>query len=214
LPPNKNLFKPALFLVALMRISTSKTEVMHLLRAWIAISLAFSILFGGLASVQNFIVTFLIAGFTVGLGFLFHELAHKVLAQRYGCFAEFRAFDSMLILAILMSFLGFIIAAPGAVMISGRVSKKANGLISSAGISTNIVLACLFLLSGFVFGYNLVSFLGAYINSLLAAFNLIPVWHFDGSKVLAWNKLVYAVMAVLALGLFFATPIIFSAIGG
>lgn len=196
-----------------MRIATSKTEVMHLLRAWLAISVAFTILFGGLSSVHGFFVTLLVAGFTAGLGFLFHELSHKIVAQRYGCFAEFRAFDSMLVLAILMSFFGFILAAPGAVMISGRIGRKANGLVSSAGIATNAVLASLFLLSGLAFGYNFVSFTGAYINSLLAAFNLIPVGQFDGSKVLAWNKLVYAALAVLALGLFFATPIIFSAAG-
>ncbi len=191
-----------------MRISTSRTELFSIARAWAAISLAFTILLGGLSSMQNFLLTFVVSAVTVGLGFLLHELSHKVLAQKYGCFAEFRAFDVMLVLAIIMSFFGFIIAAPGAVFISGRVDTEANGKISSAGISMNILLSSLFLLSAFVFGPNIISFLGAYINALLAAFNLIPVWQFDGSKVFAWNKVVYGSLAILTIGLFFTSAVV------
>lgn len=193
-----------------MKIRTSRTEIFHLLRAWVAISIAFSVLLGGLGSVQKFIATFLVAALTVGIGFLFHELSHKIVAQRYGCFAEFRASDPMLLLAIAMSFLGFVFAAPGAVMIAGHVNRKENGIISSAGIVMNMFLVVVFILLGLAFGYNSIFSIGAQINATLAAFNLIPVWNLDGSKVLSWNIAVYVLLAIAAAGLYFIAPVAFS----
>ena len=83
----------------------------------------------------------------MGLGFLLHQLAHKFVAQKYGCVAEFRAFDQMLYLAVgLAFFVGFIFAAPGAVMIRGYVDRRKNGIISIAGPAVNIMLAVIFLI--------------------------------------------------------------------
>src|SRR3989339_1525964 len=124
-------------------ISTSEFELRDILKAWVAVSIAFGIILSN--SVADFYSKFMIASLTVGIGFLFHELGHKFVAQRYGCFAEFRSFDNMLLLAIAMSFFGFVFAAPGAVMISGRISKSRSGRISAAGPVVNIVLAMLFL---------------------------------------------------------------------
>ena len=47
--------------------------------------------------------------------------------------------------------------------------------------------------------------IGLTINSLLGAFNMIPVMPFDGAKILAWNKSVYAITAIIAVGLYFAS---------
>ena len=83
---------------------------------------------------------------------MLHELAHKFVAQKYGCVAEFRAFDQMLMLALgLAVLIGVIFAAPGAVMISGMVTRKENGYISVAGPLTNYILGVIFLLLLFVF---------------------------------------------------------------
>src|SRR3989339_681370 len=112
-------------------ISTSEFELRDILKAWVAVSIAFGIILSN--SVADFYAKFIIASLTVGIGFLFHELGHKFLAQRYGCFAEFRSFDTMLILAIAMSFFGVVFAAPGAVFISGHVNARKNGRISAAG---------------------------------------------------------------------------------
>ena len=191
-----------------------KREIYDLAKAWFMISLAFTILFSGGYFVfvefnyTAFLTAFLVSGFTVGLAFLFHEIMHKIVAQKYGCKAEFRAFSRMLWLALLMSFFGFIIVAPGAVMISGFLTKKQNGKISLAGPLTNIILALLFLTlllitksltNSFMF---LVLSYGFRINSLLALFNMLPFGFFDGAKVLFWNKTIYTIFALIALALF------------
>ena len=187
------------------KINTSEAEIRDLIKAWIAVSIAFSMIMRGLAGL-SFYQVFIVAAITVGTGFLLHELGHKLVAQRYGCFAEFRSFDQMLLLAIIMSFFGFVFAAPGAVMISGPVGTRRNGIISAAGPVVNILLALFFLLLLFV-SYGsfmaIISFYGLFINSWLALFNMIPVWNFDGAKVLRWNKKVYGIIVAIALFLMF-----------
>lgn len=195
----------------------SRIEIQELVKAWFFISLAFMVLFSNgyrIFSLNSsyIILTFIISAFTVGLAFLLHELAHKAVAQNYGFEAEFRAFHSMLWLALLFSFFGFIIAAPGAVMIKAfRISREKNGKIALAGPLVNIILAIiflllLFLLTGFELGVLKKLFLfGFTINSLLALFNLIPFPPFDGSKVFIWNKVVWIILTVFALILYISS---------
>ena len=190
--------------VMLGSISTSRTELVDLIKAWLAISIAFAILLGGSIFSFGFINVFMISSLSVGLGFIAHEMSHKVVAQKYGCFAEFRAWDKMLILAVVMAFFGFIIAAPGAVMISGPVGRRRNGKISAAGAIANLVIALLFLslllipVTGTPY---LIAKYGFMINTWLALFNMIPIWMFDGKKVLRWNKVVY--FSMLGVGIIF-----------
>lgn len=161
----------------------SRVEIIDLLKAWIVISIAFAIARG--FSLGNLLMSASI----VGSGFLVHELSHKFFAQQYGCWSEFRSDDRMLLIALMFSFLGFVFAAPGAVLISGRLSKRQNGIVSLAGPLSNLVMALLFL-PFFEFGFM--------INSYLAIFNMLPFYPFDGSKVFAWNKAVFAVTFVIA----------------
>jgi Zn-dependent protease len=179
----------------------SEIEKHHLLKAWVAISLAFAILMADIFSI-SFVLYFFISLFTVGIGFLLHELAHKLVAQRYGCFAEFRADDRMLIFSILSAFLGFIFAAPGAVLIFGHVTKEKNGKISIAGPATNIFLAILFFVLKFFFRsqYILSEIFdyGFQINSFIALFNMIPFMNFDGQKIWSWNKPVYILAVIIS----------------
>ena len=182
-------------------INTSETEIRDLVKAWLAISFAFAmVLRHGIE--LSFYQVFIVSAVTAGTGFLLHELGHKFVAQRYGCFAEFRSFDQMLFLAIVMSFFGFVFAAPGAVMIMGRIDAKRNGIISAAGPVVNLILALFFLSILFMFPSGLLeilAFYGFYINSFLALFNMIPFGLFDGSKIIRWNKKVYSMIVGIAL---------------
>jgi Zn-dependent protease len=178
-----------------MKITTSRKEIMDISKAWIAITIAFAIVLRGSLS---FVESLLVSAIAVGLGFLLHELGHKIVAQYYRCFAEFRSFDPMLLLAIAMSFLGFVFAAPGAVMIQGYVNTERNGKISVAGPVINLALALIFLALGFIVGQNIIFLYGFRINVWLALFNMIPFGNFDGAKILRWNKRIYG--GVVALG--------------
>src|SRR3989344_1749993 len=105
-----------------IKIKTSKEEIRDLIKAWIAISIAFAIALNNPFDnpLNLFFQNLIVAAIAVGFGFLLHELAHKVVAQRYGCWAEFRSWDLMLLVAIALAFFaGFVFAAPGAVFISG-----------------------------------------------------------------------------------------------
>ena len=186
------------------KFTTSNKEIKDLLKAWIAVSIAFALVLGGVT--LAFFSSFILSLVVVGTGFLLHELGHKIVAQKYHYFAEFRSFDQMLFLAIIMSFFGFVFAAPGAVMIGGAsISKEHNGKISVAGPLVNIILAILFM----ILFYTTTTFIhtiaeyGLRINAWLALFNMIPVWQFDGAKIWKWKKQVWIGMVILGLMLLF-----------
>ena len=200
-----------------MRFRFSKREVIDLTKAWVALSIAFGVVltvrengisfFSSDSFIFRLISTSTISAITVGIGFLLHESAHKYVAQKYGHFAEFYSSDQMLLLALLMSPLGFIIALPGAVMISGMITRTQNGKISIAGPLINFVLAIIFAVIAFSFDNVIVRVISQYgfmINTWLGLFNLIPVWEFDGKKILAWSKRNYFLMVILGVFLFFA----------
>ena len=196
-----------------------RREKKDLLFAGVIISLAFAVLLsGGFRVFSDFnsgVLFIFIASFlTAGIGFLLHEMMHKYVAQSYGLYAEFKAFYGMLWLALAFSFLGFIIAAPGAVFISGFMNKEKNGKISLAGPATNIVLSLIFLILLFIAGLMqidslfLFAGLGLRINALLAAFNMIPVMPFDGAKVMLWSRKAYWITLVIAIILFIVSFLI------
>lgn len=189
----------------------SRTELIHLARAWIIISIAFAIAFTGFSLTNAFLIAILVSALTVGVGFLFHELAHKYFAQRYGCWAEFRAFDKMLVLALFLSFFGFIFAAPGGVYIKGNIPIHKRGRISLAGPVTNMILALLFF--GLIFAvpqYAGVMVYGMYINAILGLFNMLPIPPIDGFKILKWSKSVFAIFIIIAAGIMFFSFRVFS----
>jgi len=196
-----------------VNIRFSQRELKDLLVAWIALGVAFAI-FINYDLVQGLLVgrapnTVAVGGalavslLTAGIGFLLHELAHKVVAIRFGQIAEFRADYNMLFLAVVSALAGFLFAAPGAVHHRGRITERENGLISLAGPVTNVALAFVFLpllLAGWFGFFGGILFeigaLGVSLNLLLAGFNMIPFGPLDGKKVLAWSTPVYVAAAV------------------
>jgi len=197
-----------------IHIHTSNTEIKDLFTAWIFISFAFAIArtvekgikFSTFFSI-DFLIFMAISAATVGIAFLAHEFAHKVIAQRYHCWAEFRADLTMLAVGVLTSFLGVVFIAPGAVMIFGNITYKQNGKISLAGPLTNIILAIALLPLLFIkFKSTIVTEIitaGYLINAWLALFNMIPFGNFDGAKIYAWDRKVFYITILVAAFLIF-----------
>lgn len=187
-------------------VEFSERELLDLAIAWGVLSIAFAIFFGRperLAADPGFAVWLtVLSALTVGVGFMLHELAHKVVAVRFGQVAEFRADYGMLFVAVLSALIGFIFAAPGAVHHRGRITEREHGLIAVAGPVTNLVLAVLFapllLLGGVLWQ---IGALGILVNAFLAAFNMIPYGPLDGKTVIGWSKAVFAVTLLASVGL-------------
>jgi Zn-dependent protease len=189
-------------------------ERSDLLIAWLAISIAFSLIFtrGGV-TLETFLVFLVVSLLTVGIGFILHELAHKFTAMRYGYWAEFRKDNLMLLIAVVMAALvGVVFAAPGATVIYGSfITREQNGKISAAGPAVNLVLCGVFAILALIAGsisipmLALVGMVGLQVNAMIAAFNMLPVSVLDGRKVLAWNPAVFVVMIVAAFGILLAS---------
>ena len=195
------------------KLRFSRIELQQIGISILVLSLAFTIFFTdplnrGI-SPYAFAFFFGVSLVAVVTGFAFHEMAHKLLAQKYGCWAEFRMSTFGLLFALVTAFMGFIFAAPGAVHISGRITKEQSGKISVAGPLTNATVGGAFLALTFAFAvfapdWFRVPWTIAFINLILGAFNMIPFPPFDGSKVLSWNIGVYA-LAVAVVGTLLAT---------
>ncbi len=184
-------------------------ERRDLLIAWLAISVAFTLIYirGGV-NLNTFLLLFVMSLVTVGVAFVLHELAHKFTAMRYGYWAEFQKDNQMLLVAVVMAALvGVVFAAPGATYVYGNATRTENGRISAAGPITNLVLcipfAALVLLTGGAGLLGLVGIVGLRINAMIATFNMLPISVLDGRKVLDWNPAVFAVLIVASIGLLF-----------
>ena len=179
-------------------------ERRDLIIAWLAISIAFTLIFvrGG-ADIFGLIFFFALSLITVGVAFVLHELAHKFAAMRYGYWAEFQKDNMMLLVAVVMAALaGIVFAAPGATYVYGNVTRTENGKISAAGPITNLVLcipfAALMLFGGGLIG--IVGLVGLRVNAMIATFNMLPISILDGRKVLAWNPAAFALLMAASVG--------------
>src|SRR5437016_12832702 len=125
--------------------------------AILALSGAFTVLFirseltSFLSNPSLFLaIVFPSALLAVGTGVGLHEIMHKVVAQRYGLWAEFRYNPRGLLFAfVLAAAIGFLYGAPGATWISGNVTREQNGRISAGGPLTNLAIATVLILVSF-----------------------------------------------------------------
>jgi Zn-dependent protease len=181
----------------------SRREVSELVIASIVMSIAFAFVMSNLFGSGFFaiLLSLPIAAVSVSTAFVLHELAHKYMAQRYGCWAEF-FFDKMwLVIGLFIAvFAGFVFMAPGAVVYHGNVSKKETGIIAAAGPLTNVVISLVALPFFFILIISdsiiivyagLIAYMVAFINIFLAAFNMIPFGDFDGLKIWRWSPGIY-----------------------
>jgi Zn-dependent protease len=198
------------------QITTSRTEVMNIGIAYAVLTLDIVILFsghdlaaGGLSRGGFYGITSTIVAVSAGAaftGFVAHELAHKIAAQRRGFWAEFRLSPFGLLLSLVTATFGFLFAAPGATMVGGinPADVRSWGRTSLAGPMSNAVFAAAFYAGAvgtFLVGSSIAGWLLvlAFINAWFGAFNLIPFGPLDGAKVFRWDRVVW-VFAIVGTG--------------
>ncbi len=169
-----------------------RSEIVDLLVSWAAITLAFSADY----LMRGYFIGVGIAGIAVGTGFVFHELAHRQVALRYGLFARYRAWYTGLLVAVAIAFAtaaafgkSFVIAAPGAVYIVGAmgfIHPAVELRIAEAGPAANIAVSLSFLILSYFVGYpwRLYFAIISSVNAVLAFFNLLPFPPLDGYKIM------------------------------
>ena len=149
--------------------------------------------FSGGLSVGFLLEIALVAAVAALTGFVAHEMAHKVSAQRRGYWAEFRMSPLWLVFSLVISaFSGILFAAPGATVIGGMGNPQDWGRTALAGPAINMVFSVTFYAAAMVAilaGSGLAVWLLflAFINGWFATFNLIPFGPLDGRKVLTWS---------------------------
>ncbi len=148
---------------------------------------------------------------TVVVAFLFHELAHRFVARRFGCLAVYKIWPVGIIMGLLFMFLGLKFAAPGAVVIYpymfGRwgyrmvhLTDNEMGIIASSGISVNLLFALLFKpLTGTLIWQGIDVFGSmSFVNAWLALFNLLPIPPLDGIKIISWKPVIWVGLILTA----------------
>ena len=190
--------------------SFSRIEIRDILISIAVLTIAFTVMLArsnpkyfSTDPVTNTLSWLAISLILVVTSFILHEMGHKFVAQHFGAWSEYRMYPLGLLLCIVSSLIGILFAAPGAVYINGRIDDKMNGKISIAGPTVNLVLGFIALVISLVVDGRMgaIMHLMAHLNGFLAAFNLIPIFPLDGSKVLKWNPVVYVAALALAIAL-------------
>ena len=212
----------------------SKTEKEHLALAMGAFTVALGLMqVGGIFSISSLGIAPWVIGIllsmpvmfiAIGPAFLLHEIGHKIVAKKNGCWAEFRADPRGLRNGVLIAaLLGIVFMAPGAVMVAGLVTRRQNGHIAVAGPLVNLSLFIIgvplwgavigltgaaefantaYLVNGSLVWQSMVFDIGFYwlgANLFLGLFNMLPFGPLDGLKVKDWNESVfYLVLAIFA----------------
>ncbi len=170
---------------------TVKNEIRDIVIAVTVIALIFS--YPNFSQFTMYLLAVIIA-------FLFHELAHRFVARKFGVVAFFKLWPEGLLFGMMFMFLGLKFVAPGAVVIYpyafGRwghrvvhLTQTEIGLVSFAGIASNLFFAAFFKL----FIGDLFTFL-SFVNAWLAFFNLLPIPPLDGSKIYRWKPWFWLVL--------------------
>ena len=215
IPPREYMYFPKGSLDVAKPGSFSRLEVTHILISMFVLTIAFAIalsdssLLSGKFNLENMPFYLFLSFLAISLGFFFHEMSHKFMAQRLGLWAEYRMFPQGLLFALSLSVLtGFVFAAPGAVMFRGSSNKYETSKIAMAGPLANIIIATVCVLVYFAFNsffevepYGTIIGVVCYINAFLAIFNLLPFGPLDGTKIIRGNATAWIIMLVVSISL-------------
>ena len=187
-----------------------RKEFIDLTLSWIAITIAFSADY----LLRGYLIGVVLSGLAVGTGFIFHELAHRQVALRYGLYARYRAWYSGLLLAVVMAFSTtllfgrtFVFAAPGAVYIVGafglipptiELKVAEAGPLANIGVSIAFFLASMFVQPPWSIYLVFIS----RVNAILAFFNLLPIPPLDGYKIMRVSSIKWVLLFAASLALF------------
>jgi len=182
-------------------------ELLDLILSWVVLSIAF----GTGYIFRGNLVGLALAFIAVATAFVFHELAHREVARRYGLYARYKAWYTGLLAALIISLLTakafgspFVIAAPGAVYIyayMGIPPPDVEYRVALAGPLTNAVLAAILLIASYFTTYPLklyLTFIGS-VNAWIAIFNLIPLPPLDGYKIFRYSITLWALVILFAI---------------
>jgi len=180
----------------IFKIKFSKLEILHLSIATILVTAVGLSLNNYRYISWEFLIIFVSA-------FLVHELAHKLLAQFYGSWAEFRTNSYGLLVTAFSAipFIPFKFIAPGAVVIDLSDRSKF-GRVAFVGPLTNLIMGFIFFILSYQYPLIGYLYIGALFNSWIALFNLLPFGNLDGQKIFSWNKIVWIFMMAATMGLF------------
>ena len=166
-------------------------------------------IFGALSNTEYFVRFTLVGLLTFTPGFIIHEIAHKIQARKYGCWAEFRASPGGLRFGVILAALiGVVFMAPGAVMVAGNTTREQFGKIALAGPVSNVVLWCIGLAFAVTFGAPDISshsdtfiFYWMMANGILGALNMLPFGPLDGKKIRTWSVPVFWIWLIICISM-------------
>ncbi len=145
----------------------------------------------------------------VAISLLAHELSQKLAARRLGLETTFKAWGSGLLLGWLLALVGGFFPGYGSTYVKQldwwyEHKKEKTGIIFALGPLVSLALAFAFwtlttlttsslLMASGKVGYT--------INLVIVIFNLIPIqaaggFVWDGKKILAWNKTIWATLVI------------------
>lgn len=193
----------------------SKLELKHIFVAMSVLTISFafalsynSILWSHLSNgfcVNRCLQGCLLSFLGVITAFFFHEISHKLMAQYYGLWSEFRMYPKTLLISFILSITtGFVFAVPGAVIFRGEPRPFEEGKIAMAGPLANIFLAGIFT-PLFLLIYTkdlgiIIQIIGfiCIINIIFAVYNLLPFGPLDGKRIIKWSPFVWITLSIIA----------------
>jgi len=182
------------------------SEAWHLLSALLGVSIVWWIQVlrsGGPLTLVPILFT------VVVISIIAHEFSQKLAARWLGLETTFKAWGSGLFLGWLLGLVGGFFPAYGSTYVKQldwwyALKKDKAGIIFALGPFVSLVLAFAFWTVPSLTTSSLLvasAKVGYTINLLLVIFNLVPIqaaggFVWDGKKILAWNKTIWAILVI------------------